>query len=73
MEGKIYIIPVTISNFNIKMMEKMGELECYGVFSEENVIQVSFTFILIVLSTFIKRFGVFRCSDCLECSLLRVF
>ena len=26
-------------------MEKMGELECYGVFSEENVIQVPFTYL----------------------------
>ena len=71
-EGKIYIIPVTVINFNIKMMENMGELECYGMFPEENVIQVSFSFTYIELSFYLDKKVCSDCSDvqsarCSEC------
>ena len=56
-------------------MEKMGELECYGVFPEENVIQVPH--LPSLLSLRLKRgsdwleIRVFRCTKCLECTGLK--
>ena len=53
----------------------MGELECYGVFPEENVIQVPH--LPSLLSLRLKRgsdwleIRLFRCTKCLECTGLK--